>query len=48
MLTPVIIDTCDVDVLLGYDLTDATSMTNQYDSYVEKSSLKELTKYVRR
>ena len=35
------------DALLGYNLTDATIMTNQYDSYVEKSSLKELIKYVR-
>ena len=34
------------DVLLGYDLTEATSMTNQYDDYVKNSTLEELIKYV--
>ena len=32
--------------LLGYNLTEATSMTNQFDQYVKISSLNELIKYV--
>ena len=33
-------------MLLGFKLTDANVMTNQYDSYVKRSSLKKLIKYV--
>ena len=32
--------------LLGYNLTDVTSMTNQYDKYVHNSTLKDLIKCV--
>ena len=32
--------------LLGYNLTEATSMTNQFDQYVKMSSLNKLIKYV--
>ena len=39
-------NTCNTDALLGYNLTDATIMTNQYDSYVKTSSLKEMIKHV--
>ena len=36
-----------VGALLGHDLTDVANITNQYDDYVKKSSLDELTRYVR-
>ena len=35
-----------IEMLLGFKLTDANVMTNQYDSYVKRSSLKKLIKYV--
>ena len=35
-----------VDALLGYNLTDSPSWTNQYDFYVQNSTLNELIKYV--
>ena len=35
-----------IEMLLGFKLTDANNMTNQYDSYVKSSSLKDLIKYV--
>ena len=33
-------------ILLGYNLTDAIVMTNEYDKYVYDSTLKELITYV--
>ena len=33
-------------ILLGYNLTDATIMTNQFDEHMYNSTLKELIKYV--
>ena len=36
----------NVVALLGYNLTDAPIMINQYDSYVNGCSLKTLIKYV--
>ena len=36
-----------VGSLLGYNVTDVADMTNQYDDYVQNSTLNELAKYVR-
>ena len=36
-----------VGILLGYNLTETNDTTNQYDLYVNGSSLNELTKFVR-
>ena len=36
-----------VGILLGYNLTETNDVTNQDDLYVNRSSLKELIKYVR-
>ena len=33
-------------VFLGYNLTNAIYMTNEYDHFVHDSALKEITKYV--
>ena len=35
-----------VGIILGYNLTDTTNMMSEYDIYVNRSSLNELTKYV--
>ena len=35
-----------VAALLGYNLTDAPIMINQYDTYVKSCSLQTLIKYV--
>ena len=37
---------CKTEALIGYNLTDANSMMNQYDSDVKSSSLKKLINYV--
>ena len=37
---------CKIEAIIGYNLTDANSMMNQYDSDVKCSSLKKLINYV--
>ena len=42
----IFVDIHIVGALMGYDLTDAPIMINQYDSYVKNCSLKALIRYV--